>query len=333
MSDNGDDMDSAVQADIMDGVQLVAEGIPGGKARVTVYYTGGDGRDVLFSGKKPKEFYTRNPRGKIKNDVKEALEDYPLDADAWVKAWKGWCAEILENEDSAAVEVVAESVRALAEGTQEVRNGKAGDERIWEIDLEWNGDTGQLRFDAGDMANGGVASLKTQMFTEFGNCPPGIENEEWDSLKSYWLDIQTEAYEETVTERDRAVEMFMSKLRERVTPYDDAQALERDKQSAWLDDGNEYGIETNPLVGGLDGVVWVRSDLVNQIIDEMDNAPRIGELAQELQEAHHVVAGSNTRKPDEGMTSRRYWFFDPDSLNITTVHEWDADDETGVVDP
>lgn len=334
MTDTGEKMQSEVEASIMDGVALTASGTPGGKAQIVVYYTGGDGRDVLYSGKHAKDFYNQHTdRGTIKNDVSDALEDYPLETDAWINAWKEWVSEMIDADDDAGVELVHESVRELAAGTDEVRNGKAGDQRIWEVHLSWNDDSGKLRFDASDMATGGVSSLKTQMFTEFGNCPPGIENEEWDSLKQYWLDIQTEAYEETVTERDRAKEMFLDKLRERVTGYDAPKAMNRDKTTVWVDEGNSYGIEINGLAGDVESVAWVRSDLVNTVIDEMDNAPRVGELATELQNSHDVVSGSQNRKPDNELQQRRYWFFDADSLNIKTVHEWDdADDGTGAVD-
>jgi len=335
MTDAGEAMQSEVVIDdVMDGIELVAQGTAGGRAKVTAYYTGGKDRTALYSAKHKKQFYAHHTdRGEIRKNVAEALEDTPLDADAWRSAWKAWVSEMLESEDQAGVEVVHESVRGLAEGTTQVRNGQAGDERIWEIDLEWNDDTGTLRFDASDMATGGVSSLKTQMFTQFGNCPPGIENEEWDSLKRYWLDIQEETYEETVTERDRAKEMFLDKLRERVTGYDDAKALKRDRTTVWVDDGNDYGIDTNGLAGDVDAVAWVRSDLINNVLDEMDNAPRVGELATELQNSHDVVAGSSNRKPDSSLKQRRYWFFDPDSLGITTVHEWDEnDDATGAVD-
>jgi hypothetical protein len=333
MTDNGEVESEVVIDGIMDGVELVVEGRPGGKAKLTAYYTGGETRETLYSNEHEAEFYTKHTdRGEIRKNVAEALEDTPLDADMWETAWKGWVTNALESEDEAAVEVVHESVRSLAEGTTAVRNGKAGDQRIWEIDIEWNDDSGTLRFDAGDMANGGVSSLKTQMFTEFGNCPQGIENEEWDSLKRYWLDIQTEAYEETVTERDRAKEMFLNKLKERVTGYDSAPALARDKASVWVDEGNSYDIDINGLAGDVEAVAWVRSDLVNTVVDEMDNAPRIGELATELQNSHDVLAGSKRRKPDSDIDSQRYWFFDPDSLGIKTVHEYDGDDKTGEVD-
>lgn len=334
MTDDGGEMATDVNEQIMDTVTLATKGAPGGKAQVFIYYTGGDEKEVLYSATHTKQFYKKHtPRGQIKNSVAEELEGHPLDADEWVKAWKKWVSEAVEADDAAGVEIVHESVRELAEGTTEVRNGKAGDQRIWEVHLTWNDDSGQLRFDASDMANGGVSSLKTQMFTEFGNCPPGIENEEWDSLKQYWLDIQTEAYEETVTEHDRAKEMFLDKLRERVTGYGSPEALNRDKTSVWVDEGNTYGVEINGLAGKVESVAWVRSDLVNTVMEEMDNAPNVGELATELQHSYDVVAGSANRVPESGMDSRRYWFFDRDSLNIKTVHEWDdGDDATGAVD-
>jgi len=325
-------MQNVVEWEITDFVTVKVQAVSGGQRKVTAYYTGGDDPEVLHADTYPERFYEqRTARGEIKNAVSDALGDTPVEPDDWERAWKQKMSEMVAQSDDAKAELVPENVRQIAEGTQSVYVTMGGETRKWEITIEWNGKTGEIVLDHNDMAGGGTMAVKSQMFKEFANSPY-IQQEDWDALKSFWIEQQEERAIETMTEMDRVVESFVTELRTRVTYYDDPEKLKADKESAWVDWGNSHGVK---VTDDLTGVVWVRSDLVTEIVNSIENAPRIGELGGELGKREYTVQSSQSLKPAGDGSKRRYWYFDPDKLGVTQMDvqtSGESRDATGAVD-
>lgn len=314
---------------IMDGVVMELTGVTGGQVRVTVYYTLGEDREVLYSSKHSTDFYEdRTQRGTIKNDVADALDGTPLDGDDWATAWKQVASEMVSKKEEQQAKFVPANVQMLAEGTEWVKTKRAGDTRIYNVKIDWNGRTETLEFDHTELASNGTTPLKEKCVLHFAK-QPDIEPEDWQSLKDYWLDIQQETPGETLTETDRAVEEFIETLAHRVRPNAEPQVLTNGKEAAWVDWENEHQLNLNGDASPR-GVVWVQGSLVNDILNDMDNAPTVGTLAKELSDRDWTVKKSSKLQPAPE-ARKRYWFFDADALDITEmdVHEPGTESENG----
>jgi len=329
---DADGLESALELSVMDGVEIEAAGVSGGKVKVSVYATLGEDREVLYSQKHRKDFIVdRTERGEIKNGVADSLEDTVLDVETWRESWKQKAGELAEQYEQSKVTVVPENVRMLADGTSSVETGVKGDSRIYQVTLRWQGQTATLEFNHKEMANNSPGPLKERCVLKFAK-EPEIEPEDWDSLKKYWMDIQQHIDVEAMTETDRKVDQFLSELRRRVIPHETADALANGVETAWVDMGNSHGVNIRTELDAPRGVVWVKNQLVSDILDDIDDAPRVGELGKELADRGNTVRSSERLQKD-GM-KKRCWFFTMQALDITEmdIHSDDRADGGGVVD-
>ncbi|MFC7044639.1 hypothetical protein ACFQH6_03710 [Halobacteriaceae archaeon GCM10025711] len=324
-------LENRQRAEILDSVTVEATGIGGGRVRLVAYYTGGDGEEMLHADNYPTNFYEdRTARGSFKNEVKAALDGYELDPSKWVEAWQKWTSSLVAAKDDERPNLVPENVRQLADGTEHVHVLTGGDSAVWRVEISWRGKTREIELTHEDMASDGTKPLKNQLFKAFLNSPE-IQQEDWIALRNYWTEIQEEKARETMTEKDRKLESFIETVTSRVTPHESADVLANGREAAWVDWENDHGLNG---VGSEVAVAWVQSSLVSDILDSMDNAPKVGELGTELQNRGFTVRGSANLQPAGKDTKGRYWFFDPAALGITEMDTFDdaAEGATSEVD-
>jgi len=268
--------------------------------------------------------------GFIRKQVAEKLDGdaYPIDPDYWEDQWREFLTELNEFADEADDDALPKSVEAkrIIDATERVVV-EPGETTEWRVVLEFGGRTGTLKFDQTDMSSGGPGALKEEFTRVFYTTPQIEEPEEWQDIRKRWQDEQEVLPAIEFTDEDIILESFVDDLRARITPVADPAQLSNGSETAWYDAENDRDVD------GDAPILWVKRDAVEKVRTQLNEGIGPAALSKKLLTREYTVTKSQHLQV-EG-TKTRWWFFDPETLDIdeSDVHETDDDDPQRTVEP
>lgn len=315
-----------IEQDIGDLSRVELERQPDGKVLVIVWYTG-DGEETRLHTRTYSSEFWNNPAepGKIKNAVAEAVDAYDvsLDAEKWGTKFETFLNDLAARSAQADETALSNPVvERFINATESVKI-LSGENTVWVIELSWGGRTGTIQLDY-KAINAHSPQPLTQEFSRVFYDVVDIEDDAWQKIRDEWVDMGELAGYEEQTEIDRRVDKAADEVERRMQVYADPGKLDNGTASAWYDETDTKGITDG---GG--AVVWVKNELINDILDNDIEGLSVGELGSRLMNEGYTVTSSETRQV--AGVKNRYWFFDADRLGVDEydVHTDDDDDDDG----
>lgn len=302
-SQRGDTMSESVQLPLKGGVQFELQPTSDG-IEISLLEETDTGEEVHYSVTESRDFFqSEQKRRTIINRIEDSVPDF-LDADTALEKVETLMSELNRGiSDEQEAKLQAPIVQELRSQTQDVVYIPDEELRII-VTLCVDGREGDLEFSAGQWNASSPKPLRDQYLTQFYERIE-VEAEHWEDLTEYWHERRTVEEREALTKREQIYEDTLRRLQtQKLKVYDEKHHFTA-PEATWNAFYDDDGVLDDTDIPDDDPVVWVRSDVLREILDDEGHGDGyIAQLSQTLREK----GTTHTKSRKKNLVTRVYPF-------------------------
>jgi|APHM01.1.fsa_nt_gi hypothetical protein len=263
-----------------------------------------DGEEVHYSVTESRDFFESDQKRRtVINRLRDSVPNF-LDTDAALSKVEKLMSELNRGiSDDQEAKLQAPIVQTLPSQTEDVVYIPDEELRII-VTLCVDGREGDLEFTAGQWNAASPKPLRDQYLTQFYERIE-LETEHWDNLTEYWHNQRTVEEREALTKREQIYEDTIRRLQtQKLQVYDEKHHFTA-PEATWNAFYDDDGTISDADVPDDEPVVWVRSDVLRDILDDEGHGDGyISKLSQTLREKDTTY----TKSREKGLVTRVYPF-------------------------